>query len=267
MSTASRNDPWQGGGSYEAFMGRWSRQLAPLYLDWLGARDGLDWLDVGCGTGALSAAILAQCHPKSLTAIDSSESFVATAREMLPDPRVAFYAGDALELGLEPGSRDAVVSGLVLNFLPDRARALAEMKKVARPGGIVGFYVWDYPNGGIQFTQAFWSAAKALDPGLDVAETQRFSFCTPEGLTALASAAGLTRVACAPIEMPMIFRSFEDYWRPFTLGVGPAPSYCVSLDAASQERLRDRLREDLPRGENGIIPLIARAWAIKAVAS
>lgn len=266
MAEASRHDAWQAGDRYEVYMGRWSRQVAPRFLDWLGAPDGSDWLEIGCGTGALSAAILARCNPKSLISIDPSEGFVATARAMVRDRRVAFQVGDAQALTVDAASRDVVASALVLNFLSDREKALVEMKRVTRAGGTVGLYVWDYPGGGVEFMQAFWNAAAALDPGaLDLTEDRRFPFCTPDGLTGLMRGAGLTRVDCTPIEVPTVFRDFEDYWRPFTLGAGPAPGYCASLDIEAQQRLKDRLHDSLPRREDGSIPLKARAWAIKAV--
>lgn len=266
MAEASRHDAWQAGDRYEAYMGRWSRQLAPRFLDWLGAADGLDWLEVGCGTGALSAAIVARCHPKSLVSIDPSEGFIATARAMVPDPRVRFETGDAQTLTAASASTDVVASALVLNFVPDRPKALAEMKRVARPGGTVAFYVWDYPAGGMGLMRAFWTAATSLDPRAeDLTEDRRFPFCTPDRLTALAKDAGLARVKVAPVEVPTVFRDFDDYWRPFTLGTGPAPGYCTSLDEASRQRLKEKLEQSLPRGVDGSIRLKARAWAVKAV--
>jgi ubiquinone/menaquinone biosynthesis C-methylase UbiE len=266
MSQSSRHDAWQAGDSYDLYMGRWSRQIAPRFLEWLEPRDRLDWLEVGCGTGALSAAILARCDPKSLISIDPSEGFLAKARANVPDGRVQFRQGDAQALAIEPGSRDMIVSALVLNFVPDKDRALAEMKRVARRGATIAFYVWDYPGGGIEFISAFWAAATALDPGArDLTEDKRFPFCTPDGLTGLARKAGLTSIACEPIETPAMFKNFDDYWHPFTLGAGPAPGYCMSLDADARQRLKERLRDSLPRGKDGSIPLKTRAWAIKAM--
>lgn len=266
MAEPSRHDAWQAGDRYESFMGRWSRQIAPTFLDWLGAPDGSDWLDIGCGTGALSATILARCGPRSLISIDPSEDFVAMARASVRDRRVVFRVGDAQALTVEPASRDVVASALVFNFLPDREAALAEMRRVARAGAMVGFYVWDYPGGGLEFLQAFWDAATALDPGVgDLAEAGRFPFCTPQGLTGLMAGAGLTRIDCMAIEAPTVFSDFEDYWRPFTSGAGPAPGYCASLAPESRLRLEARLCERLPRRDDGSIALKARAWAIKAI--
>jgi SAM-dependent methyltransferase len=264
MGEGARHDAWAAGESYDLYMGRWSRRIAPRFVDWLAVPDGRDWVEVGCGTGALSAAILAGAAPRSLMAIDPSEGFLASARENVPDPRASFAPGDARDLPVEAASRDVAVSGLVLNFVPDRARALAEMRRVLRPGGTVAFYVWDYPGGGIEFMRAFWSAAVELDPAAEeLAEGRRFPFCTPEALTALAEAAGLAAVDCVAIEEATPFRDFDDYWRPFTLGAGPAPGYCASLGPEARERLRAQLERSLPRRADGSILLAARAWAVR----
>jgi ubiquinone/menaquinone biosynthesis C-methylase UbiE len=264
MPETSRHDAWQAGDSYDAYMGRWSRQIAPRFLDWLGASDGQEWLEVGCGTGALSAAIVARRNPKSLISIDPSEGFLAKARVNVPDQRVTFQVGDAQSLTLAPGSRDVVVSALVLNFVPDKVKALAEMKRVARPGGMIGFYVWDYPGGGVEFMRAFWTAATALDPAaLELTEDRRFPFCTPQGLSDLAKSAGLTSVDCTSIEVASVFKDFEDYWHPFTLGAGPAPGYCVKLAPDARQLLKEKLQGSLPRRDDGSIAMKTRAWAVK----
>jgi SAM-dependent methyltransferase len=266
MAQTSRHDAWQAGDSYEAYMGRWSRRIAPGFLDWLDAPKGLEWLEVGCGTGALSSAIVARCNPRSLIAIDQSEGFLAKARSNVPDDRVVFQVGDAQTLTVESSSRDVVVAALVLNFVPDKVKALTEMKRVARAGATVGFYVWDYPGGGIEFMRAFWTAATALDPNArELTEGRRFPFCTPEGLIDLASRAGLSSLEHIPIEIPTVFADFQDFWRPFTLGAGPAPGYCMSLAPEARQKLQARLQDALPRQEDGSIHLKARAWAVKAV--
>ncbi len=265
MSEASRHDAWQAGDAYESYMGRWSRRIAPLFLDLLALPRELDWLEIGCGTGALSAAILARCDPESLVAIDPSEDFLAKARASVTDPRADFRQGDAQALAIETASRDAVVSALTLNFVPDRAKALSEMKRVARPGATVAFYVWDYPGGGLEFLRTFWTHAAALDPkGGELTEDRRFPFCTPDGLTALARDAGLADVTCDALETPTVFPDFDDYWRPFTMGAGPAPGYVASLAPDARERLRSRLESSLPRSADGAIALKARAWAVRA---
>lgn len=265
MTQTSRHDAWQAGDSYDRYMGRWSRQIAPRFLDWLDVAAGLDWLEVGCGTGALSAAILTRCAPRSLLSIDPSEGFIAKARINVPDARIEFRVGDAQALAVDSASRDVIVSALVLNFVPDRSKALAEMKRVARRGGTIGFYIWDYPGGGVEFMRAFWTAATSLDPNArDLTEDRRFPFCTADGLTGMARQAGLADIECIAIEAPTVFKDFDDYWTPFTLGAGPAPGYCLSLEPEARERLRSRLEQSLPRREDGSIALKTRAWAVKA---
>jgi SAM-dependent methyltransferase len=263
MSETARHDAWQAGESYDAYMGRWSRRIAPLFLDRIQAEEGLDWLDVGCGTGALSETILARCAPRAVTGVELSSGFLARARESVRDPRATFVSGDAQSLPVEAGAYDVVVSGLVLNFVPDRLKALEEMKRAARPNGRVGFYVWDYPGGGVEFMRAFWTAATSLDPdAAELTEDRRFPFCTPQALTELATAAGLASVDCQAIEVPTVFRDFDDYWRPFTLGAGPAPGYCMSLAPEKRERLREVLQERLSVDKDGSIRLKVRAWAV-----
>jgi SAM-dependent methyltransferase len=265
MTYAADHNPWQSGQSYDQYMGRWSRKIAPQFLDWLAMDKGLRWLDVGCGTGALSDAVLHQCDPKSLIGIDPSEGFVAQARANVVDARAQFFVGDAQVLNFDTASHDIAVSALALNFVPDRVKAVAEMKRVVRPGGVVAFYVWDYPGGGVEFMDAFWSTASGLDPNArDLNQALRFPFCTQSGLIELARQAGLTMIECAPIETPTIFHDFEDYWRPFTLGAGLAPAYCAALDAQARQRLLEALHETLPRSEGGSISLHARAWAVNA---
>lgn len=148
MSKATQHDAWSAGESYDAYMGRWSRKMAVRFLDWLSPADNLDWLDVGCGTGALSSMVLSRCNPRSLVGVEQSAGFVATAKRNVSDGRARFEVGDAQNLPLDDHSRDIVASALVLNFVPDIPKALSEMKRVVRPGGTIAFYVWDYPGGG-----------------------------------------------------------------------------------------------------------------------
>jgi SAM-dependent methyltransferase len=266
MSHSDRHDAWDAGDAYDRYMGRWSRLIAPRFLDWLGAEAGASWVDVGSGTGALSAAIVERCAPRSVLGIEPSAGFLAVARARVGDPAVRFEQGDARALPLADGSVDYCVSGLVLNFVPDPQMALAEAVRVVRPGGTVAFYVWDYPGGGMGMMRAFWNAAIALDPdAADLGEARRFPDCCPEKLAAMAEAAGLLRVHTDAIEALTVFRNFDDYWQPFTLGAGPAPGYCAKLPADAREALRARLDADLPRNGAGAIVLTARAWAVRGL--
>ena len=265
MIENSRHDAWNAGDSYDAYMGRWSRQISAKFLDWLGLPKQLEWLEVGCGTGALSESILSKCEPVSLLGIEQSEGFVTTARNNVADSRVEFKVGDAQDLALPEQSRDSVVSALVLNFIPDKEKALDEMIRVCRSGGTVAFYVWDYPGGGVEFMRAFWQAAISLNPeAADLAENKRFPYCTQVGLENLAFAAGLVDIKSTPLEAPAVFKSFDDFWHPFTLGAGPAPGYCMNLEPEAREQLRSTLLDRLPIQVDGTIPMKIRAWGIKA---
>ena len=177
-----------------------------------------------------------------------------------------FRVGDAQSLPVDADSVDIVASALALNFVPDRAKALAEMQRVARPGATIAFYVWDYPGGGIEFMRAFWTAATRLDASASsLTEDRRFPFCTPDGLRDIARDAGLSSIEVTAVERPSIFKDFDDYWHPFTLGAGPAPGYCKSLPADARERLRASLSATLPRQPDGSIHLMTRAWALRAM--
>jgi SAM-dependent methyltransferase len=263
MTRRQVSDTWESGEPYEAYVGRWSRRVAPLFLRWLGVEPGRQWLDVGCGTGALCAAIMARCAPGSLTGIDPSEGFLACAQACLGG-RAKLIHGSATALPLADASVDVVVSGLVLNFIADAPAAVAEMKRVMRPGGMLGAYVWDY-GAKMELMRHFWDAAVELDPAArKLDEGVRFPLCRPEALIDLFSEARLAQVRTTAIEVQTTFANFEAYWQPFLGGQGPAPAYAMSLDETARERLRERIRTRLPNGPNGTIPLTARAWAVRA---
>jgi SAM-dependent methyltransferase len=257
------SDTWERGSPYEQYVGRWSRQVAPLFLSWLNIPVGRRWLDVGCGTGALCAAIVDRCSPATVAGVEPSEGFLKTAKENLAD-RVALHQGSATAVPLGDGSVDVVVSGLVLNFVPDQPAALAEMARVTAMGGTIGAYVWDYA-GKMELMRYFWDAAVELDPrAARMDEGPRFPLCRPEVLEKLFADTGLQGVEVRAIDVPTRFTSFDDYWQPFLGGQGPAPAYAMSLDETLRADLRDRIREHLPTAADGSISLIARAWAARA---
>ena len=261
MTTSAKFDSWAAGDAYEHYMGRWSRQIARDFLDWLAPSPDADWIDVGCGTGALSATILDHCRPKSVLGVDPSDGFVAFARENSADDRARFAVGGAENLPAETGMFDIATSGLAVNFFPDTTAGLQEMMRVVRPGGTVCFYVWDYPGGGMGFISTFWKAAASINENAaSLDEAARFPQCTPDGLTELCRAAGL-QCDVAPIQRDTRFSDFEAFWDPFTRGAGPAPGYLAKLAPKHQAELKGRLKTDL--GENEIV-LPARAWAVKA---
>lgn len=264
MPIQSGFDSWSAGQSYEHYMGRWSRMIAKEFLSWLDPNKSAEWLEIGCGTGALTTAILDECEPSSILATDASEDFISHTRDTITDARVRFGTATAQNLPVEDDSVDIVTSALVLNFVPDRHAGLIEMQRVLRPGGILSFYVWDYPGGGIGFIDAFWKAAASLDAeAADLDEGTRFPFCTEEGLVELCSDAGLPDAEIAPIEIVTEFPDFDAFWHPFTLGAGPAPGYCMSLSEEQRKALRARLADRLDQG--GPVNMTARAWAMKSV--
>ncbi len=256
------SDTWQRGSPYELYVGRWSRRLAPAFLSWLAVPAGRSWLDVGCGTGALCAAILDYGSPSSLTGIEPSPGFLETAQANLAG-RATLVQGSAAALALGDAAVDIVVSGLVLNFIPDQRAALAEMARVTSSGGTVAAYVWDYA-GKMELMRHFWDAAAELDPGAaGMDEGVRFASCHPQALAALFTGAALAEPEVTAIDVPTPFTSFDDFWQPFLGGQGPAPAYAMSLDEATRARLRERVRSRLPVQADGSIPLIARAWAVR----
>jgi len=262
MSEKAKHDAWRAGQNYEHYMGRWSRQIAVGFIDWLQPPQNADWLDIGCGTGALSQTILDLAKPKSLTGIDPSDGFVRHSSRTIDDTRAGFKIGGAEEIPLDANSVDVVASALVLNFVPDKSKAFVEMRRVLRPGGMISFYVWDYPGGGMGFIDAFWKAAAELDGNAkELDEGQRFPFCTPEGLQQLCQAAGFEAAQITPLEVETAFPTFEDFWQPFTLGAGPAPGYNLSLSEEARSELKAELKSRLDTGGEVVLP--ARAWAAR----
>lgn len=239
-------DVWAASAEYEDYVGRWSRLVAARFVPWLGVPAGRRWLDVGCGTGALGAAVRAAGGV--VTGVDPSLGFVTGGREVV--------VGDARALPFADARFDVVVSGLALNFVPDPARALTEQVRVAVPGATVAAYVWDYADG-MTMMRLFWTAAREVDPAAPD-EGVRFPLCRPEPLTALWRATGLTGVAVTAIEVPTVFTDFDDYWRPFLGGQGAAPAYLATRPAADRDAIRELLRRRLSD-----LSLTARAWAIR----
>ncbi len=265
MHQAQPKDVWAIGAAYEPYVGRWSRLVAREFLAWLAVPPAKQWLDIGCGTGALSQIILDVASPSKIKGVDPSEGYIAFARDQVVDDRVSFTVGDAQALPFESAQFDVVVSGLVLNFLLHQDRAVSEMLRVVRPGGIAAAYVWDNADQ-MQLMRYFWDAAVKLDPAaFDLDEGQRFQLCKPEPLTKLFHAANLNNIEVCAIDVPTDFRDFDDYWKPFLGGQGPAPTYAMTLSEDRRVALREEIRANLPIATDGSIHLIARAWAIRGV--
>lgn len=262
MSTDA-DKTWSAGQLYEPYVGRWSRRAAEEFLAWLQPAANWEWLDVGCGTGALTDAILKDAHPNYVTGVDPSSGFIAYAREQLTDPRANFLVADAQALPVESSRFDAAVAGLVLNFIPEPLVALREMIRATRPGGLVAAYVWDYA-GKMDLMRYFWDAAVALNPAAaQLDEGRRFPLCASDRLRELFAHAGLTEVQVRPIDIATPFRNFDDYWTPFLGGQGPAPAYAMSQSGDDRAALCHQLRATLPTAADGSIDLTARAWAIR----
>lgn len=256
-------DQWAAGLRYEEFMGRWSRRLAPEFISWLQIPRGADWLDVGCGTGALSNAVCSQADPASVVGCDPAAPLVEFARQHGRDARQSFVIAGVGSLPRRPGGYGCVTSLLALNFFPNPNDAVHAMRSVAAPQSTVSACVWDYGDG-MLFLRHFWDAAASQDPAaaaLD--EGNRFPLCRRETLTALFRDSGLLDARCDPIDILTTFAGFHDYWRPFLGGTGPAPSYVASLDAGRRATLARRLEETLRRAPDGTITLTARAWAVR----
>jgi len=256
-------DQWAAGSSYEDFMGRWSRRVAAEFISWLRIPRGVHWLDVGCGTGALADVVCRDADPASVVGCDPAASFVEFAREHSHDVRQSFVIAGVGSLPRRPGGYGSVASLFALNFLPDPRGAVQEMQSVAAPRSTVSACVWDYSDG-MLFLRHFWDAAVSQDSTASTLhEGNRFPLCRRDALTALFRDCDLGDVRCDSIEIRTVFASFDDYWRPFLGGTGPAPSYVASLDADGRTNLMRKLEETLPRSPDGTITLDARAWAVR----
>jgi SAM-dependent methyltransferase len=252
-----------GSDAYERYIGRWSRRVADRFVDWLKVPPGQRWLDVGCGTGALSQAILKRSAPASVIGVDPLEPFIASASAALTDSRASFRLGSAADTGLPDGAADVVVAGLVLNFVPDVDAALAEWRRVLATGGVVGAYVWDY-GGGMGFIRQFWDAAVAVDPAAATVDQGANAITVGGQLEATVQAAGFVAVEARSIKIPTVFADFDDLWLPFLGGTGGAPGYVTTLDSAHRDAIRDQLRRSVVAKPDGSIHLEARAWAVRA---
>jgi SAM-dependent methyltransferase len=250
--------------AYEQFMGRWSRDLAAPFVEFAGVKAGDEVLDVGSGTGALSAAVLSSAKPTRVIGVDPSSAYVEYARARTKDERATFEVGDGQQLRFADASFDKVLSLLVINFIPDSGRALREMSRVTRPGGAIAAAVWDYGEG-MEMLRIFWDEVVALDPSSDRRDERHMPLCRRGELAALWRQHGLRDITEAPLVIALPFKSFDDFWEPFLKGQGPAGAYVTSLSEPRRLALRDRLRQRL--GQDGSRPftLQARAWAVKGV--
>ena len=259
-------DGWTAGSAYEDFMGRWSRELAPKFVGWLQIAADSHWLDVGCGTGAMTDAICKHANPASVIGCDPARPFIDYARDRQSGECASFVLAGFGSLPCRAGGFGSVTSCLALNFFPEPARSVVEMREITASGGTVSSSVWDY-SGRMEFLRFFWDTASRINPNAaELDEGERFPICRADALTELFREAGLRAVRCDPIEMSTGFSSFDEYWGSFLGGSGPAPSYVASINDDHRKALVEELEKVLPIDPDGSIRLTARAWAVRGTA-
>lgn len=255
-------DKWNDGNPYEYFMGRWSSLMSIEFLNWLNMPSNLNWLDIGCGTGALSEAIEHNCIPEKISGIDPSEGFIEKVKQRI-STNCEFRVGNVEKLPFENENFEVIVSGLALNFFPNIEKALSELKRVSKPNGVIAAYVWDY-SGRMDFLRYFWDAAYQIDPkSRELDEGLRFPICNSENLIKVFENANLIDVESDKLDIETVFKNFDDYWNPFLGLQGPAPSYLSSLNSELQEDLKNLIKDRLQTESDGSIKLLGRAIAIK----
>jgi SAM-dependent methyltransferase len=243
--------------AYDRFMGRYSKGLSKQLADLAGVRAGQRVLDVGCGPGALTAELVARLGAEAVSAVDPSKPFVEAARAR--HPGVTVLLASAEDLPFDADAFEVALAQLVVHFMSDPVRGLTEMARVTRRGGVVAACVWDH--GGSQGPlRVFWQAARALDPG--VHDESNLAGAREGHLVELFRTAGLRDVEQATLTVHVEHPSFEEWWEPFTRGVGPAGAYLASLSPNARHELRERCRAVLPEGS---FVLSASAWAARGV--
>lgn len=248
-----------GAEQYDQFMGRYSGPLAPRFADFADVIAGQRALDVGCGPGSLTGELARRLGAEAVCAVDPSESFVAAVADRYPDVRVE--RASAERLPFDAGRFDAALAQLVVHFMADPVRGLGEMLRVTKAGGVVAACVWDHA-GGQGPLGVFWEAARELDAAVE--DESDLAGAREGHLGELLRAAGATDVRETALSVDVAHLSFEDWWDPYLLGVGPAGKYVTRLDATEQARLRELCRERLPRAS---FVVSARAWAVRGIAA
>lgn len=248
---------------YDRYMGRWSRLVAEKFVTWLAPPAQQRWLDVGCGTGALSSAIVELASPGHVSGIDPDREYIARASAGAK-AQCAFRTGDVASLArFRTPAFDFAVSGLALNQFPDPGAGLRHMARATRAGGTIAAYVWDFAEG-MRLFRVVWDAAASLDPAARALDPGRvYAICRPTPLRKIFRQCGLRDVRCRALSATMHFESFDEFWRPLQEGHGRNGAYVTSLSGDQRRSLRDRLREALPVRADGSIRLEAKAWAIR----
>jgi ubiquinone/menaquinone biosynthesis C-methylase UbiE len=252
--------------AYEVMMGRWSRQLAPLFVEFVGVRDGESLLDVGCGTGSLSATLARVMRVAKIVGIDPSEGFIEYARTQVSDPRVTFEVGDAQALPYPDESFDRCMALLIVNFVPDARKATTEMRRVTRSGGVVASANWDGSRANELVNGFFWDAAKTIDPSVKRPSERSGAYNSAEALSELLRGVGLTDLEVRDFTLACQFSSFDEYWQRFLMGEGPSGAYVAGLSPDRRQALKEQLRHDVLSGNaDGPFTLQAKAWAVRGV--
>jgi SAM-dependent methyltransferase len=251
--------------AYELQMGRWSRGLAETFLDFTGPTEGARVLDVGCGTGSLTFALARRNKTVGITGMDLTPVFIERARATSRDPRLEFRVGDATELPFHDASFDHALSLLCLHFTSPVEKAIAEMRRVTKPGGTVAAAVWD-ARGGFVSMRMFWDTAAVLDPKANEARSKHFlrPMCRPGEFERAWRTAGLVDIQPSTVATRMEFKDFADYWAPFLGKQAPAAAYVALLTPSEIDRLREAMKMAYLDGEaDGPRSYVAIAWAVK----
>jgi SAM-dependent methyltransferase len=254
------SDLFTDGEAYERMMGRWSRLAGQVFLDWLDVPPNLRWVDVGCGNGAFTETLIARCAPSEVTALDPSEGQLAYARKRPGTAAAQFRIGDAQALPFGDDVFDVAAMALVITFLSDPGKAVAEMARVVRPGGRVGTYMWDIPGGGVpvhpvSVAMESLGMPNPRPPGAEVSRR--------DALQALWRHAGLEAIETRVIRIPVAYRDFDDFWDSNSVPVGPHGKAIQAMPPAAREQVRERLREQLHVGADGRIVYESFANAVK----
>ena len=254
---------WTGAEAYDQLMGRWSRQLSPALIGFANVEGGDRVLDVGCGTGSLTRALLAHGSQLEVVGVDAAGPYVEYGRRQLTSTRASLQEADAQNLPFADDSFDRCLSLLVVNFIPDARRAAEQMYRVTRPRGTVAAAVWDYGEG-MEMLRVMWDTAVALDPAAGPKHERNMPYCRKGELFALWNESGFQQIEEDALTATLKFSSFDDYWTPFLTGVGPSGSYVSGLSAERQSELRDQLSEKLVQGKaDQPFTLRVRAWAVR----
>jgi SAM-dependent methyltransferase len=255
------------GAAYERFLGRWSRRLAGPFVEFGRPADHGRVLDVGCGTGSLAFALAERGAPDRVAAIDIATPYIVSARSRPGAAGIGFAVGNACRLPYADGGFTAALAQLSLNFLPNAAQAVREMRRVVQRGGVVAAAVWDF-RGGLMFQRLFWDTAAGLDPGAGAARDRLFSgaLALPDGLPVLWRDCGLTAVERGSITIRMEYADFADYWEPMLGGQGPVGAYIEGLPPEPRTLIEERVRAAFLSGApDGPRSLTATAWAVRGI--